>query len=148
MPTIPAPVPVRCSYSDLLIGWIIGIVVVAAVGIGAYLITVVKSQTDVKVGQLYNVLLYSCDQAYDKGEGKIETERMYDIVFIATNPRDMRRQLVRPAYTKQDASIPAGQGEWVEIDRGTVQGIYYGRYTEFRYNGTLQPASQIPDCVQ
>ena len=122
---------------------------VALVGIGAYVFTgAMASQTDVKVGQLYNIMLYPCDQAYDKGDGKIETERMVDVVFIATNPRGMRRQLVRPAYTRQDASIPAGQGGWVEIDRGTTQGIYYGRYMEFRYNGTLQPASQIPDCVQ
>ena len=123
--------------------------IVALVVVGAYgFVRAMGSQTDVNVGQLYNIMIYPCDQTYDKGDGKIETERMVDVVFIATNPRDMRRQLVRPAYTRQDASIPAGQGGWVEIDRGTTQGIYYGRYMEFRYNGTLQPASQIPDCVQ
>lgn len=128
---------------------ILSVILVAAVGIGGYaFVRAMASQTDVKVGQLYNIMLYSCDQAYDKGDGKVETERMYDIVFIATNPRGMRRQLVRPAYTRQDDTIPKGQGGWMEIDRGTVQGIYYGWYTEFRFNGTLQPASQIPDCVQ
>ncbi len=135
--------------SRLIMEVILYAIVVAAVVVGAYaFIMAMASQTDVKVGQLYNIMLYSCSQAYDKGEGKIETEKMYDVVFIATNPRGMRRQLVRPAYTRQDDTIPKGQGEWVKVDRGTVQGIYYGWYTEFRYNGTLQPASQIPDCVQ
>ena len=145
MPTIPAPVPVSRSRFKVAIA---AFFIVLFVGIGAYgFVRAMGSQTDVQVGQLYNILIYSCEQTYDKGEGKVETERMYDVVFIATNPRGMRRQLVRPAYTRQDDTIQAGQGGWVEIDRGTVQGIYYGRYMEFRYNGTLQPASRTPDCV-
>ena len=125
------------------------VVALISAAIGVYiLVKPLWSRTDVKVGQLYNVMIYTCAQAYDKGAGKVETEWMYDVVFIATNPRDMRRQLVRPSYTRQDASIPKGQGRWMEIDRGNIQGIYYGRYMEFRFNGTLQPASRIPECVQ
>lgn len=135
--------------SRVVLAVISSVILVAAVGIGAYVfVRATESQTDVKVGQLYNVMLYTCSQDYDKGAGKVETERMYDVVFIATNPRDMRRQLVRPSYTRQDDTIPKGQGRWMEIDRGTTQGIYYGRYMEFQFNGTLQPASRIPECVQ
>lgn len=125
------------------------VVIVAFIGVGMYGFGPAWSrETDVKVGQLYNVMIYPCTQDYDKGDGKIETERMVDVVFIATNPRDMRRQLVRPSLVKKDDSLPKGQGGWMEVDLGTSEGIYYGNYREFRFNGDLQSPSQIPYCRQ
>lgn len=125
------------------------VIVLISASIGAYiLVKSLMSQTDVKVGKLYSIMLYPCTQDYDKGDGKIETERMVDVVFIATNPRDMRRQLVRPALVKKDESLPKGQGGWMEVDLGTTEGIYYGNYREFRFNGNLQTPSQIPQCRQ
>ena len=127
---------------------VLAVVVVLASSIGVYYMALSGSETDVQVGQLYNVMIYPCTQDYDKGDGKIETENMVDVVFIATNPRDMRRQLVRPSLVKKDDSLPKGQGGWMEVDLGTSEGIYYGNYREFRFNGDLQAPSQIPQCRQ
>lgn len=124
------------------------VVVVSAISIGVYYMALSGSQTDVQVGQLYNVMIYPCTQDYDKGDGKIETERMVDVVFIATNPRGMRRQLVPPSLVKKDDSLPKGQGGWMEVDLGTSEGIYYGNYKEFRFNGDLQAPSVVPACRQ
>ncbi len=117
------------------------VALVIAVVAGVLAMVTAPTQTDVRVGRTYPILIYSCTQGYNKGDGKVVTETMYDVVFISTNPRDMRRQLVLPSYTAKDERLPPGQGGWVEIDRGTIEGLYYGRYTEFRYNGTLQPMS-------